>query len=201
MKQLKSAISCVFLIVLCAIAHSQSRSPVRTSRPDTVQREQQRQIEMQMIELALRTEGNRPQTKHYAPEVLEQIRTDFLQIQVADRKLVKAIAPGVNSDLKLVAKLTSEIYKRSRRLKGDLGLPQPQESQHELVAKTEEDSFERLQSWLGLLNYSIESFVSNPMFEHSKVLDPALSDKASRDLAAIIQLSREIKRSSERLRK
>jgi hypothetical protein len=181
--------------------HGQSRSPVRTGRPDTVQREQQRQIETQIIELALATEGRKPQTKHYPPDVLQEIRDDFLQIQVVDRKLVTAVTAGIDSDFKLVTKLTGEINKRSRRLKGNLALPRPPASQPEPVAKTAEGSFERLRSSLGVLSNLIESFVSNPMFEHSKVLDQALSDKASRDLLAIIQLSGDIKRSSERLRK
>ena len=46
----------------------------------------------------------------------------------------------------------------------------------------------------------IESFVSNPMFEHTKLFDATLSDKATWDLDAIIRLSEEIKRDSEKLR-
>ena len=198
MSHLKSAVLCVVVVVLSPCVQGQGTNPVRTGRPDTVQREQQRQIEMQMIELALATEGRKPQTKHYTAAVLEQIRDDFLQIQVADRKLVKASA---GSDLKLVTKLTGEIEKRSRRLKGNLALPQPQGSPLQTSAKTEEDTHERLRSSLGALSNLIESFVSNPMFEHSKVLDQSLSDKAWRDLTAIVQLSADIKRSSERLRK
>jgi len=187
----------------CATLHvrGQINTPNQTrgSRPDTVQREQQRQVEMQMIEQALVTEGRAPQVKRYPTAVLEKIRTDFLQIQVADRKLTKASPSSVEPDLKLISELTREIQKRSRRLRENLALPQPATSVVDAgsaVATTPET----LRMSVADLSDLIESFVSNPMFEHTKLFDPKLSDKASWDLDAIIRLSDEIKRSSEKLR-
>jgi len=183
------------------------RGQVNTSnqtrgRPDTVQREQQRQVEMQMIEQALATEGRAPRVKRYPPAVLDQIRGDFLQIQVADRKLTKARPSSVEPDLKLISELTSEIRKRSRRLKKNLALPQTETQQS--VVKTGSalaTSPETLRMSLADLSGLIESFVSSPMFEHTKLFDPALSDKASWDLEGIIRLSDEIRRGSEKLLK
>jgi hypothetical protein len=198
---MKAAISSVVIAVCGLTVLSQSPSPPRTGRADTVQREQQRQVEMQMIEQVLATEGRTPHAKRYPAAVLDQIRADFLQIQVTERKLTKTTAAGVDLDLKLVGQLTGDILKRSRRLKENLSLPQPPAPEAATITSTAEDNHERLRSSLGVLSGLIESFVSNPMFEHSRLLDQDLSDKASRDLAAIIRLSGEIKRSSERLRK
>lgn len=180
----------------------QVNTPNQTrGRPDTVQREQQRQVEMQMIEQALTTEGRAPRVKRYAPAVLDQIRADFLQIQVTDRKLTKASPSEVEPDLTLISELTSEIRKRSRRLKENLALPQPATQQSVIktgsaVATTPE----QLRMSVSALSDLIESFVTNPMFEHPKLFDPTLSDKASWNLDAIIRLSDEIKRGTEKLR-
>ncbi|HJX89367.1 MAG TPA: hypothetical protein VJ372_02675 [Pyrinomonadaceae bacterium] len=54
--------------------HGQTTVPSQSrSRPDMVLREQQRQVEMQMIEQALMTEGGGPRIKRYAPAVLDTI--------------------------------------------------------------------------------------------------------------------------------
>ncbi len=198
---MRSVISSFVIVVSGLGVQGQSTTAPRTSRGDTVQREQQRQVEMQMIERALTTEGRSARPKRYPPAVLDQIRADFLQIQVTDRKLAKAINPELDLDLKLVGQLTGDIRKCSRRLKENLALPQPQALQSNTSTTTAEDNHERLRSSLSVLSGLIESFVSNPMFEQSKVFDRYLADKAWQDLTAIIKLSGGIKRSSERLRK
>jgi hypothetical protein len=181
----------------------QINAPNQTrGRPDTVQREQQRQVEMQMIEQALTTEGGAPRVKRYQPAVLDQIRADFLQIQVTERQLTKAAAAQLDIDLKLVGQLTGEIRKRGRRLKENLALPQPETQQSVVGARSPvATTSERLRMSLTDLSDLIESFVSNPMFEHTKLFDATLSDKARWDLDAIIRLSEEIQRGSEKLRK
>jgi hypothetical protein len=49
------------------------------------------------------------------------------------------------------------------------------------------------------LDRSIMSFVTNPLFQQTKVLDANLSTRASRDLEDIIELSRAIRKGVERL--
>jgi len=193
------------VIFACGVSMSvrcQTTAPSRVGRTDTVQREQQRQVEMQMIERALSTDGRAPQVKRYSPATLDIIRSDFLEIQVADRRLIKATTRSVDLDLKLVGQLTGEIRKRSRRLKDNLALPEPAtQTPSARLPATVETSPEALRTSLANLSDLIESFVSNPMFEQSKLLDAKLSDKASEDLDAIIRLSDEIRHSSEKLSK
>ena len=50
-----------------------------------------------------------------------------------------------------------------------------------------------------LLNSRIVGFVTNPYFRNPKVVDAELVSRASRDLARIIELSRSIRKSAERL--
>ena len=202
---MKCRLNILVIVIGCATLSisGQINGPNQTrGRPDTVQREQQRQVEMQMIEQALTTEGRAPRVKRYQPAVLDQIRTDFLQIQVTERQLTKSAAAQLDIDLKLVGQLAGEIRKRSRRLKENLALPQPETQQSVVGASSPvATTSERLRMSLTDLSDLIESFVSNPMFEHTKLFDPKLSNKATWDLDAIIRLSEEIKRGSEKLRK
>src|SRR5215510_13276441 len=78
-ESMKVAISSVVIAVCGLTVQSQSTSPTRAGRPDTVQREQQRQVEMQRLERTLTTEGGTPRSKRYPPAVLDVIRADFLQ--------------------------------------------------------------------------------------------------------------------------
>ena len=195
----------VALIVLgCGVAMTvrgqvPQTTPSRSGRPDKIQRELERRVEMQIIEQAL-VEGGSPHVKRYPPLVLDQIREDFLQIQVVDRKLTHTTVSGDKLDLKLVARSSSEIRKRSRRLKENLALPRPEAPSAERSRIAVEATSERLRISLSDLSSLIEEFVSNPMFEQSKLVDAGLSRKARQDIEAIIELSSQIKRSSEKLK-
>jgi hypothetical protein len=173
-------------------------TPTRSGRPDKIQRELDRQVEMQLVEQALMGGGSR-QTRRYQPLVLDQIREDFLQIQVIDRKLMRATA-GDTFDLGLVAKSASEIRRRSRRLKENLALPRPEAPPAERSGAEVGATSERLRISISDLSSLIDEFVSNPMFEQSKLVDARLSDKARHDIEAIIELSGQIKRSTEKLK-
>ena len=171
----------------------------RGGRTDQVQRELQRQVEMRMIEQAL-MEGSSRKVKRYPPLVLDQIREDFLRIQVIDRKLMQATVVGDTLDLDLVARSAGEIRKRSSRLKENLALPQPEAPPAKRSLFAVEAKSERLRLSLSDLSNLIEEFVSNPMFEQSKLVDARLSGKARQDIEAIIELSRQIRRSSQKLK-
>ena len=192
----------VVLIALSGVlAHGQGPTTPqsRTARPDPVQREFQRQVEMQMIEQALAEKPSR-QAKRYAPLVLEQIRTDFLRIQVVERKLTHAASIPDPLDLQFVARSAAEIRKRSLRLRRNLALPEPEAALVDRSKLAVEASLEPLRSSLAVLSKLIDEFVSNPMFEESRLTDAQLSAKARRDIEAIIGLSGEIKLSSEKLK-
>ena len=202
---MRTPLRIVALIVLgCGVALTvrgqvPTATPTRTGRPDKIQREIDRQVEMQLIELAL-MEGSSRHTTRYPPLVLNQIREDFLRIQVIDRKLIQATAGGDVLDLGLVARSASEIKKRSRRLKENLALPRPEAPPAGRSGTGVEATSERLRTSISDLSNLIDEFVSNPMFEQSKLVDARLSGKARQDLEAIIELSGQIKRGSEKLK-
>jgi len=150
---------------------------------------------MQMIEQALAEKPSRP-AKRYPPPVLDQIRADFLRIQVVERKLTHAASDPQTLDFEFVSRSAAEIRKRSLRLKKNLALPEAAPVDRPAV----EVSLGPLRSSLAVLSKLIDEFVSNPMFEESRLTDTQLSLKARRDIEAIIGLSGEIKRSSQKLK-
>lgn len=93
----------------------------------------------------------------------------------------------------------SEIRKRAVRLKRNLALP-ASEGMVESLKVEPGISPEQLRLSLSVLSDSIYEFVSNPLFISAKVVDTRLSPKARQDLEQIIELSSDLKRSSEKLK-
>jgi len=58
-----------------------------------------------------------------------------------------------------------------------------------------------LKPLLEALDRQIIEFVNNPIFKAVNVINPQLSSKARRSLDEIIELSEQVKKSSEKLRK
>jgi|GEM_PF-1108548 len=171
----------------------------RNARPDPVQREIQRQYEMEMIERAL-TERRAQPVKRFAPLVLDQIRSDFLRLQMVDRQLMKAMTMATAIDFDLVTESAAEIRRHSRRLKKNLALPELETAPADRSALVVEAKPASLRTSLSSLSHWIEEFVSNPMFEQVRLVDPQLASKARRDIEAIIELSSQIKSASEKLK-
>ncbi len=129
-----------------------------------------------------------------------QIREDYRQIQVVNNDLAKSLAGGGALDFQYVAKSVSEIRKRAVRLRENMVLPDPAKPAARPAPPSGPEA-EQLKSSLLALDKLILDFVNNPIFERAKVADVQMSAKARRDLEDIIEVSEQIKKSSERLKK
>jgi hypothetical protein len=129
-----------------------------------------------------------------------QIREDYKQIQIVNNDLAKLVSGAGALDFKQVAKSVSEIRERAVRLRENLVLPEPkapfERSAPEVGAETKQ-----LKSSLIALDKLVIEFVDNPIFLHPTVVNVPMSIKARADLEGIIELSEEIKKSSEKLKK
>jgi hypothetical protein len=193
----------LLLFVSISISAQGSSQTTRPTRPDPIQRELQRRFESEAIERVL-AEGPHRRPDYERRALLTQIRQDFLQIQIVNDELQKSAANTRPLDLKLIAKSAAEIARCAQRLQGNLALPKNEEdlkSQEakELIPKELTPSGLRL--LLGVLNGAINAFVANPVFEKSGVVDAKLSAQASSDLGQIIEVSKQVKKSSERLKR
>lgn len=173
-------------------------TPGTRGRVDPVQLEMQRRFEAEAIEKVLAARP-RPPSAHESRLLLDQIRKDFLRIQVLDDGLKAQTVRTGNVDFSLVAKSASEIRRCADRLKDNLSLPKVESTRWNANGNPETD--ERLRLLIDSLSKSIKAFVANPVFESARVVNPDQSTQASRDLEQIILKAKETKKLSERLRR
>jgi hypothetical protein len=119
---------------------------------------------------------------------------------MVNKNIAQAVLSGASLDPKSIAKSASEIKKRAERLKYNLVLPEPEKGTKRSKAEVGAE-LEQLKSSLTTLSGLIFGFVNNPLFQNANTVDAELSAKARRDLEEIIELSKGIKKSSERLGK
>ena len=132
--------------------------------------------------------------------LLPQIKEDFARMQVVNNEMMRAVFDLNTLDYNNILDTSAEIRKRAGRLKTNLRLPAlgDEEEKKPLHVPSDDAALKEL---LLLLDDSIMSFVKNPLFQKTEVLDTKLSAKASRDLKAIIELSGAIRQSVGRLNK
>jgi hypothetical protein len=128
-----------------------------------------------------------------------EIKEDFERIQVINSRDLQAGASGEGLDYKKVSDAAAEIKKRATRLKSNL-FPAESEKQSKGKGQATEDP-QDLKSMLAALDRAITSFVTNPIFQNTKVVDPKDSTKAQHDLETVIKLSTRIKKDADQLNK
>jgi hypothetical protein len=128
---------------------------------------------------------------------VEELQEDFTRLQVLNREFVKAInTPRL--DYKFVAKSAGEINKRADRLKNNLDLPEQADATSAPAASiTTELEMKKSMLRLGKLIYS---FSHNPFFKEASVVNEN-AIQARRELDEIIDVSKQIKIDSEKLKK
>jgi len=149
---------------------------------------------------------------------LVQIKEDFMRLQVVGHEMKTAATATATLDYGSVAKGTEELRKRALRLKKNLVFAQP-ESGREQKGRRDPPEREKRQAALVMLDdlskgspdsgqvkhslatlvLTIKSFVTNPLFQQSNVVDTALSLKASADLDDMIELSDKLRKLTKKL--
>jgi hypothetical protein len=128
-----------------------------------------------------------------------QIKEDFRHIQMVDYEMMRAVSSGNGLDYKQIAEAVAEIRKCAARLKINLVFPEAEKDEHRRE-KTDPDTA-GIKPSLAALDALILSFVHNPIFKETGVVDAKLGGKAGRDLDSIVELSDKIRKSAERMRK
>lgn len=128
---------------------------------------------------------------------LAQIREDFVRIQVLNNDLARAVSRGDALDLKLVSKSAAEIKKLATRLRDNLVLPETAKDDERPEAKAVAPPTQ-LAPALSALDGLILKFVDGVASRGVYRLDAQSSAKARQELEAIIELSAQVKKASER---
>ena len=141
--------------------------------------------------------AHRSRSNERIQQALEELQEDFTRLQMLNLEFVKSInTPKL--DYKFITKSAGEINKRADRLKDNLDLPDPNGAKSEAAASASTElDMKKSMLRLGKLIYS---FTHNPFFKEASVVnDNAV--QARRELDEIIDLSKQIKIDSERLKK
>ncbi|HET6647043.1 MAG TPA: hypothetical protein VFH01_06920 [Pyrinomonadaceae bacterium] len=134
----------------------------------------------------VRREAVKPQQR-YQTTRFPQIKEDFERIQLINSDVLQAISLKAEPDYRRLSEAAAEVKKRATRLRTNLF---PSESRVE--SKQSEPRLkgpENLKALLNELDKAITTFVHNPMFENTRVVNEEDSKKAQEDLEKIIDLS------------
>lgn len=134
----------------------------------------------------VRREAVKPQQR-YQTTRFPQIKEDFERIQLINSDVLQAISLKAEPDYRRLSEAAAEVKKRATRLRSNL-FP----SEFRVESKQSEQRLkgpENLKSLLSELDKAITTFVHNPMFENTRVVNEEDSKKAQEDLEKIIDLS------------
>jgi hypothetical protein len=134
----------------------------------------------------VRREAVKPQQRYHTTR-FPQIKEDFERIQLINSDVLQAITLKAEPDYRRLSEAAAEVKKRATRLRSNL-FP----SEFRVESKQSEQRLkgpENLKSLLSELDKAITTFVHNPMFENTRVVNEEDSKKAQEDLEKIIDLS------------
>jgi hypothetical protein len=187
-------------VILFALAISPAVSAQAVNK-DKERAENERDLELRSWNLrilSLQYNKNKHRARPQPEQQLAQLQKDFSRLQVLNKSLLTAALGNTPLDPGFVSKSVAEIKKRAERLDKNLALPEPEGAaeQTETLA-----TFPQLKPSVLKLGRLIFSFIDNPFFKEASVVDTQLTTKARRDLEDIIELSGQIKKTSEQIEK
>jgi len=211
-----SIVKVVFIVVVVLLATTSLATPVFAQRPTPNRPEgplartealRRARDDRQTRDLTLRSvenpDGTKPAVEDPSLRVIyEQVSEDFHRLQLVNNEMMQATFPAkaaYTPDSNYISKSTNEIHKRAKRLLSNLRLPEA-EIKGQKLANEDIANANQLKSALFELDSLVMSFIGNPTFKHPNVVDVVDSVRAKRDLLGIIELSRRIKQSSEKLK-
>jgi hypothetical protein len=167
---------------------------IRTNNPkDKIIEDNLRSTEIERVRrAATKHEG------HPADHKFPAIKEDFERIQIVNNVLQEGATGRV--DYGRVAEGAAEIKKRAARLSANI-FPTTTDKQPTAQNPSAAERGGDLKSLLAQMDDAIHGFVSNPMFENTKVVNIPDSSEARRDLERIIRLSGKVKQAADKLKK
>jgi hypothetical protein len=185
----------ITLLLLCGLSAKAQRPgerPVRDVVQELSRIDTNRAVDLQKIK------ANSPNEVRQA--IQKQITNDFKELQSLNNKMMATAWEQPTLDYKYISRMTGEIAKKATRLRSNLALPKSEEK--EAVQPSEEISTkEAFKAELLSLDRSVMSFVTNPIFQKTNVMDLRLANQATSDLEAVISRSNKLKRVSAKLGK
>lgn len=193
----------VGLLLVIAMEHSAfaqtGRSATSVGRRIEQLNRQGEQYERDKLGREIKGEANKPDERRRAQALAAQVRQDFEKLQAGYNHIVLAMASKDGFNYDSISGVVAEIKKCSTRLKDNLALPLPKDDKDQDVGS--EVVTGQTEEQLMALRKHIYSFLTNPLFESPEVLNVEQAGKASRNLDGIIELSKSLGKSTDKLKK
>lgn len=163
-------------------------------------------LERQYLMRAIEIEAGKPLTREEKRLALTQIAEDYARIQVINNKMMSAVMSTAVPNYRSIADTIAEIGKRASRIKLNLPLPDD-ESKDKNDAGAKRAEYKSvvdpagMKATLLMLDARIMSFVNNPIFKNTSVLEVGEAAKAKRDLDTIVEFSKHIGKDAKKLSK
>ena len=135
--------------------------------------------------------GESAESRRTRAATAAQVRHDFESLQESYNRIVLAMSGKQASGDSLSGAL-AEVSRCAARLKHNLALPRPKDDEARKV-QPEPGTPTKTDKPLVALVKHLHSFLTNPLFETTNVLDVSQAARASRDLERIIELSEALK--------
>lgn len=147
-------------------------------------------------------EAARPRTSEEEKLALAQIAEDYQRIQLINNRMMSGAMSRPAPNFKDIAEATAEIKRRANRMRDNLRLPVPKKAESvKATLPLQVDDAAQMKAALLDLDRSIMSFIKNPIFKNTSVVDLEEAMKASRDLVTIIESSQLLSKEARKLSK
>lgn len=147
-------------------------------------------------------EAARPRTSEEEKLALAQIAEDYQRIQLINNRMMSSAMSSPVLNFKDIAEATAEIKRRANRMRDNLRLPAPEKSEPvKVTLPVQVNDAAKMKVALLDLDRSIMSFIRNPIFKNTGVVDLEEATKASRDLVTIINSSQLLNKEARKLSK
>ena len=189
-----------FQLLLIALTLIASFSCVQ-GQSRSVNRDRARAIERaEMDRLLLWATPKNTESEAVRVSRFKKIKDDFRDLQSLNNKMMADAWLTDTLDYSSIADMVSKIRGKANSLKEGLSLPQSEEPAIgvKLPVVT---SVRQFREELLLLDKTIMSFVTNPVFQAANTVDVNLAKKASDDLEQVLSLTIDIKQNAQKLRK
>jgi hypothetical protein len=186
---------------ITAFAQKKGTTPTHAERREATF---SREAEIQARELRLRLlnepgKAKTPEAIEHRKFILSQIFEDFERMQVVNREMMQTSSNLNVQTCKRISTLADEMTKRAKRLKTNLGIPDPEQVKKDHEENAPAMDVAQFKASLQTLDGSVKSFVNSPIFKDPRVTTVGQLHDLRRDIANVIEISRTVKKAAGKL--
>jgi len=197
LKKLVFVTQTLILVSACATG-AQGQSRGQPSAKDTARQIQRVERDQQLL---LKPIPPKKEDDSARQAALKQSKEDFKSIQGINNKMMANAWAKDELDYSSISDSITQIRSKAIRLRSNLSLPKPEKQNEEKPVGLSVASVKDFRAGLLQLDGSIMSFVTNPLFKESTVMEVSLATRASHDLEMVIELSENLQKAAKSLNK